>query len=113
METRTWARCEACGALMCRPGKLCRRQRFCCGHCADGNGHGALLISAMRGAPPSLDPQDLFVDLIYTVDKEDLAPILLFLGLNGESLEHIFQTSKTVSDRLLGVLYHILGSADK
>ena len=41
MEIRTWARCEACGALMCRPGKLCRRQHVCCGHCADGNGHGA------------------------------------------------------------------------
>ena len=70
-------------------------------------------VVQLRRAGPDLDPQDLFVDLIYTVDKEDLAPILLFLGLNGESLEHLFQTSKTVKVRLLSVLYHILASVDK
>ena len=45
MEIRTRARCEACGALMCKPGKLCRRQRVCCGHCADGYGHGASCVA--------------------------------------------------------------------
>ena len=70
-------------------------------------------VVQLRRADPNLDPQDLFVDFIYASPKPAVGPILLFLGLNGESLEHIFQTSKTVSDRLLGVLYHILGSADK
>ena len=70
-------------------------------------------VMQLRRADPNLDPQDLFVDLIYAAGKEEVAPILLFLGLNAESLEHLFQTSKTVDERLLGVLYHILGSADK
>ena len=70
-------------------------------------------VVQLRRAGPDLDPQDLFVDLIYTAGKEEVATILLFLGLNAESLEHLFRTSKTVDERLLGVLYHILGSADK
>ena len=70
-------------------------------------------VVQLRRADPDLDPQDLFVDFIYAVSKPAVGPILLFLGLNAESLEHLFQTSKTVDERLLGVLYHILGSADK
>ena len=70
-------------------------------------------VVQLRRAGPDLDPQDLFVDFIYAASKGEVAPILLFLGLNAESLEHLFRTSKTVDERLLGVLYHILGSADK
>ena len=33
----------------------------------------------MSGAPPSLDPQDLFVDFIYTSAKTAGGNILLFL----------------------------------
>ena len=66
------------------------------------------VVYAMSRAPPNLDPQDLFVDFIYASSKTAVGPILLFLGLSGESLEHVFQTSKTVDSRLFTVLLHVL-----
>ena len=60
----------------------------------------------MSRAPPNLNPQDLFVDFIYD-SKTAVGPILLFLGLDGESLGRVHQTSQTVDIRLNTVLLHI------
>ena len=52
----------------------------------------------MSVAPPSLDPEDLFVDFIYTSAKTDVGNILRFL--DRQSLGCIYQTSESVNDRL-------------
>ena len=72
-----------------------------------------LSSSAMSRAPPNLDPQDLFVDFIYFSSKTIVGSILLFLGLDGESLGRVHQTSQTVDIRLITFLLHIRASADK
>ena len=65
----------------------------------------------MSGAPPSLDPQDLFVDFIYTSAKTAGGNILLFL--DSQSLGRIHQTSRSVDNRWKTVRLKMLIQANQ